>query len=76
MTERAGERCQRRDCAGGYEDVGGGERYCDLCGLAPVVSPGGLLSATPTGLRLDVRREPDRQARQRTVLGEVVADDR
>ncbi|MFI2258699.1 serine/threonine-protein kinase [Streptomyces tubercidicus] len=50
MTERAGERCQRRDCAGGYEDVGGGERYCDLCGLAPVVSPGGLLSATPTGL--------------------------
>ncbi|MGA5561542.1 tetratricopeptide repeat protein [Streptomyces platensis] len=50
MTERAGERCQRRDCAGSYEDVGGGERYCDLCGLAPVVSPGGLLSSSPTGL--------------------------
>ncbi|MEU8685183.1 tetratricopeptide repeat protein [Streptomyces sp. NPDC048611] len=50
MTERAGERCQRRDCAGGYEDVGGGERYCDVCGLAPVVSPGGLLSSPPTGL--------------------------
>ncbi|MFE1175784.1 tetratricopeptide repeat protein [Streptomyces sp. NPDC058773] len=50
MTERADERCQRRDCAGSYEDVGGGERYCDVCGLAPVVSPGGLLSSPPTGL--------------------------
>ncbi|GAB7033480.1 tetratricopeptide repeat protein [Streptomyces sp. NPDC021749] len=50
MTERAGERCQRRDCAGGYEDVGGGERYCDVCGLPPVVSPDGLLAAPPTGV--------------------------
>ncbi|MEU9119436.1 tetratricopeptide repeat protein [Streptomyces sp. NPDC048506] len=50
MTERAGERCQRRECTGSYEDVGGGERYCDVCGLAPVVSPGGLLSSPPTGL--------------------------
>ncbi|MEE4420360.1 serine/threonine-protein kinase [Streptomyces bugieae] len=50
MTERAGERCQRRDCAGGYEDVGGGERYCDGCGLPPVVSPDGLLAAPPTGV--------------------------
>ncbi|MGW1372716.1 tetratricopeptide repeat protein [Streptomyces sp. NPDC002446] len=50
MTERADERCQRRDCAGSYEDVGGGELYCDLCGLAPVVSPVGLLSSPPTGL--------------------------
>lgn len=50
VTEQADERCQRRDCAGSYEDVGGGERYCDLCGLAPVVSPGGLLSSPPTGL--------------------------
>ncbi|MFG2861251.1 tetratricopeptide repeat protein [Streptomyces sioyaensis] len=50
MTRRADERCQRRDCSGSYEDVGGGELYCDLCGLAPVVSPGGLLSSPPTGL--------------------------
>ncbi|MGW7488446.1 tetratricopeptide repeat protein [Streptomyces sp. NPDC054786] len=50
MTERADERCQRRECAGSYEDVGGGELYCDLCGLAPVVSPDGLLSSPPTGL--------------------------
>ncbi|MGP8301732.1 tetratricopeptide repeat protein [Streptomyces inhibens] len=50
MTERADERCQRRGCTGGYEDVGGGELYCDLCGLAPVVSAGGLLSSPPTGL--------------------------
>ncbi|MFI6766737.1 tetratricopeptide repeat protein [Streptomyces sp. NPDC050355] len=50
MTERAGGRCQRRDCAGGYVDAGGGELYCDRCGLAPVVSPGGLISSPPTGL--------------------------
>ncbi|WP_394382349.1 serine/threonine protein kinase, partial [Streptomyces cacaoi] len=30
--------------------MGGGELYCDNCGLAPVVAPGGLLGATPTGL--------------------------
>ncbi|MER7155015.1 serine/threonine protein kinase, partial [Streptomyces lydicus] len=50
MTERTEGSCQRRGCAGGYEDVGGGELYCDLCGLAPVVSPGGLLSSLPTDL--------------------------
>ncbi|MER7987299.1 tetratricopeptide repeat protein [Streptomyces noursei] len=50
MTERDGGRCQRRECAGHYEDVGGGELYCEVCGLAPVVSPEGLLSATATVL--------------------------
>ncbi|GAA2661757.1 serine/threonine-protein kinase [Streptomyces lunalinharesii] len=50
MTERDGGRCQRRECAGRYEDVGGGELYCEVCGLAPVVSPEGLLSATATVL--------------------------
>ncbi|MFI7095950.1 serine/threonine-protein kinase [Streptomyces lydicus] len=50
MTERTEGSCQRRGCAGGYEDIGGGELYCDLCGLAPVVSPGGLLSSLPTDL--------------------------
>ncbi|MER6052087.1 tetratricopeptide repeat protein [Streptomyces sp. NPDC001793] len=50
MTERDGGRCQRRDCDGRYEDVGDGELYCDACGLAPVVSPEGLLSATATVL--------------------------
>ncbi|WAX79975.1 serine/threonine-protein kinase [Streptomyces sp. KMM 9044] len=30
--------CQRPGCEGAYEDVGGGELYCDTCGLAPVVS--------------------------------------
>ncbi|MER8005495.1 tetratricopeptide repeat protein [Streptomyces sp. NPDC094149] len=37
--------CQRPDCEGSYEDVGGGELYCDTCGLAPVVAPGGPSSA-------------------------------
>ncbi|KUL51002.1 serine/threonine protein kinase [Streptomyces sp. NRRL F-4489] len=50
MAERDGGRCQRRECAGHYEDVGGGELYCDVCGLAPVVSARGLLSATATVL--------------------------
>ncbi|MET7937564.1 tetratricopeptide repeat protein [Streptomyces sp. NPDC005322] len=42
--------CQRRDCGGSYEDVGGGELYCDVCGMAPVVSPRGMVSSPPTGV--------------------------
>ncbi|MEU8823276.1 tetratricopeptide repeat protein [Streptomyces sp. NPDC048636] len=42
--------CQRRECGGSYEDVGGGELYCDTCGMAPVVSPAGLVSSPPTGV--------------------------
>ncbi|WP_171166126.1 serine/threonine-protein kinase [Streptomyces sp. I05A-00742] len=42
--------CQRPGCDGGYEDVGGGEMYCDTCGLAPVVSPAGTISSPPTGM--------------------------
>ncbi|MER6101963.1 tetratricopeptide repeat protein [Streptomyces sp. NPDC001832] len=42
--------CQRPACEGSYEDVGGGELYCDTCGLAPVVSPNGLVSSQPTGI--------------------------
>ncbi|MFI9238429.1 tetratricopeptide repeat protein [Streptomyces sp. NPDC053079] len=45
-----GTSCQRPDCAGAYEDVGSGELYCDTCGLAPVVSPGGLLASPATGV--------------------------
>ncbi|MFJ5560379.1 tetratricopeptide repeat protein [Streptomyces sp. NPDC093250] len=42
--------CQRPECGGTYEDVGGGELYCDTCGLAPAVSPTGLVASPPTGL--------------------------
>ncbi|MFC8535254.1 tetratricopeptide repeat protein [Streptomyces sp. NPDC057249] len=42
--------CQRPACEGSYEDMGGGELYCDTCGLAPVVSPNGLVSSPPTGV--------------------------
>ncbi|MBV7699268.1 serine/threonine-protein kinase [Streptomyces sp. TRM70350] len=42
--------CQRPGCAGSYEDVGGGELYCDTCGLAPVVSANGMVSSPPTGV--------------------------
>lgn len=42
--------CQRRECGGSYEDMGGGELYCDTCGMAPVVSPQGMVSSPPTGV--------------------------
>lgn len=55
--------CQRPACEGSYEDMGGGELYCDTCGLAPVVSStgsplseggrefgDGMVSSPPTGI--------------------------
>ncbi|WP_329151304.1 serine/threonine-protein kinase PknG [Streptomyces sp. NBC_01456] len=72
MTRRAEEHCQRRDCAGSYEDVGGGELYCDLCGLAPVVSPGGLLSSPPTGLTGRVPTDPTDTAAAREAAGALL----
>ncbi len=42
--------CQRPGCGGAYEDMGGGELYCDTCGLAPVVSPNGMIAPTTTGV--------------------------
>ncbi|CUW28553.1 serine/threonine-protein kinase PknG [Streptomyces tricolor] len=45
-----GQTCQRPDCEGTYEDVGGGELYCDTCGLAPVVSASGMVGSPPTGI--------------------------
>ncbi|MER5177160.1 tetratricopeptide repeat protein [Streptomyces sp. NPDC002896] len=48
MSEQ--QQCQRPGCPGSYEDMGGGELYCDTCGLAPVVSPNGMVSSPPTGI--------------------------
>ncbi|MCX3286242.1 tetratricopeptide repeat protein [Streptomyces sp. NEAU-H22] len=42
--------CQRPTCDGAYEDVGGGELYCDTCGLAPVVAADGDVGSPPTGI--------------------------
>ncbi|MFF7470200.1 tetratricopeptide repeat protein [Streptomyces sp. NPDC008092] len=47
---QAGEPCQRPGCEGSYEDVGGGELYCDTCGLAPVVSAKGMVGSSATGI--------------------------
>ncbi|MER6953802.1 tetratricopeptide repeat protein [Streptomyces sp. NPDC000618] len=47
---QAGQSCQRPGCEGSYEDVGGGELYCDTCGLAPVVSSKGMVGSPPTGV--------------------------
>ncbi|WP_369246657.1 tetratricopeptide repeat protein [Streptomyces sp. R41] len=44
------QKCQRPGCSGSYEDVGGGELYCDTCGLAPVVSANGMVGSPPTGI--------------------------
>ncbi|WP_345593556.1 serine/threonine-protein kinase [Streptomyces marokkonensis] len=49
MSE-AGRACQRPGCGGAYEDMGGGELYCDTCGLAPVVASNGMVGSTPTGI--------------------------
>ena len=48
VSER--KQCQRPGCSGSYEDVGGGELYCDTCGLAPVVSASGMVGSPPTGI--------------------------
>ncbi|MBE4739412.1 serine/threonine protein kinase [Streptomyces caniscabiei] len=48
--ETARQSCQRPGCSGAYEDVGGGELYCDECGLAPVVSASGMVNSPPTGI--------------------------
>ncbi|MFF8864419.1 tetratricopeptide repeat protein [Streptomyces sp. NPDC015139] len=45
-----GQTCQRPGCEGTYEDVGGGELYCDTCGLAPVVAANGMVGSPPTGV--------------------------
>ncbi|MFJ6248110.1 MULTISPECIES: tetratricopeptide repeat protein [unclassified Streptomyces] len=44
--------------------MGGGELYCDTCGLAPVVAPGGMIGSTPTGLAV-----PGRSSRTGTGAG-------
>ncbi|WP_340561488.1 serine/threonine-protein kinase [Streptomyces sp. GSL17-111] len=41
--------CQQRGCEGVYEDVGGGELYCDTCGLSPVVAPPPPRAEAPSG---------------------------
>ncbi|MFJ1732048.1 tetratricopeptide repeat protein [Streptomyces sp. NPDC088254] len=46
---QAGQTCQRPGCDGSYDDVGGGELYCDTCGLAPVVSAGSPASSAGGG---------------------------
>ncbi|MEU1405555.1 tetratricopeptide repeat protein [Streptomyces sp. NPDC005728] len=52
---QAQQTCQRPGCEGTYEDVGGGELYCDTCGLAPVVSGSGMVGSPPTGITVGGR---------------------
>ncbi|MEE1928353.1 tetratricopeptide repeat protein [Streptomyces sp. TRM 70351] len=41
MTAGPRRACRQPGCAGAYEDVGGGELYCDVCGLSPVLAATG-----------------------------------
>ncbi|MDO0927672.1 tetratricopeptide repeat protein [Streptomyces sp. TG1A-8] len=53
---QARQPCQRPECGGTYEDVGGGELYCDTCGLAPVVSANGTVGSPPTRITRESAR--------------------
>ncbi|MFE2284017.1 tetratricopeptide repeat protein [Streptomyces sp. NPDC059443] len=48
-----GTACMRPGCPGSYEDMGGGELYCDTCGLAPagaVAAGAEQLVSVPTAM--------------------------
>ncbi|MEV7834531.1 tetratricopeptide repeat protein [Streptomyces subrutilus] len=56
-----GTACVRPGCPGTYEDMGGGELYCDTCGLAPVgsVAAGAEeLVSPPTGMTSAAKGPP------------------
>ncbi|WP_368773902.1 serine/threonine protein kinase, partial [Streptomyces sp. WAC07061] len=58
-----GSPCLRPGCPGSYEDMGGGEVYCDTCGLAPVgaVAAGAEeLVSPPTGMTSAARQGDSR----------------
>lgn len=58
-----GTACVRPGCPGAYEDMGGGEVYCDTCGLAPIgaVSAGAEeLVSPPTGMTSAARHGDSR----------------
>lgn len=58
-----GTPCVRPGCPGTYEDMGGGEVYCDTCGLAPVgaVAAGAEeLVSPPTGMTSAARHGDSR----------------
>ncbi|MEU8773922.1 tetratricopeptide repeat protein [Streptomyces sp. NPDC048606] len=58
-----GTACLRPGCPGAYEDMGGGEVYCDTCGLAPigaVAAGAGELVSPPTGMTSAARHGDSR----------------
>ncbi|MFJ9340785.1 tetratricopeptide repeat protein [Streptomyces sp. NPDC101733] len=58
-----GTPCVRPGCPGTYEDMGGGELYCDTCGLAPVgtIAAGAEeLVSPPTGMTSAARHGDSR----------------
>ncbi|MER7463501.1 tetratricopeptide repeat protein [Streptomyces sp. NPDC097981] len=64
-----GTACVRPGCPGSYEDMGGGELYCDTCGLAPIgaVAAGAEeLVSPPTGMTSAARHGDDSQGSGRS----------
>ncbi|MFD0355458.1 tetratricopeptide repeat protein [Streptomyces sp. NPDC127110] len=58
-----GSPCLRPGCPGSYEDMGGGEVYCDTCGLAPagaVAAGAEELVSPPTGMTSAARQGDSR----------------
>ncbi|MFD3870730.1 tetratricopeptide repeat protein [Streptomyces sp. NPDC058623] len=58
-----GTPCMRPGCPGTYEDMGGGELYCDTCGLAPtgaVAAGAEELVSPPTGMTSAARHGDSR----------------
>ncbi|MET9607934.1 tetratricopeptide repeat protein [Streptomyces sp. NPDC006512] len=58
-----GTPCMRPGCPGTYEDMGGGELYCDTCGLAPtgaVAAGAEELLSPPTGMTSAARHGDSR----------------
>ncbi|MEW1639221.1 tetratricopeptide repeat protein [Streptomyces sp. NPDC093801] len=58
-----GTPCLRSGCPGAYEDMGGGEVYCDTCGLAPagaVAAGAEELLSPPTGMTSAARHGDSR----------------
>ncbi|MGW6706135.1 tetratricopeptide repeat protein [Streptomyces sp. NPDC054956] len=61
-----GTACMRPGCPGSYEDMGGGELYCDTCGLAPagaVAAGAEELVSVPTAMT-SAARHGDSQGSQ------------
>ncbi|UED86365.1 serine/threonine-protein kinase [Streptomyces profundus] len=57
MSEEQGPACQRTGCDGRYQSGTDGQLHCGQCGLAPVVSPEGMIGDSPTDTHVRSERQ-------------------